>query len=98
MLKYDYDSSADVLYAFNDNPQPAKVTDVGNGLLLRTDVETGNLVGFTIIGFKEKGYDSDKIVDPQGSDDNLTLLCMKASEDSLKESWDSEEDKYWDKL
>jgi hypothetical protein len=36
--------------------------------------------------------------DPKESDERLTLLSMKAAEDSLKESWDSEEDKYWNTL
>ena len=53
-LSLDYDESADVLYAYFDEPKKAKCTEYGDGVIIRTEPDSDKIVGFTIIGFKER--------------------------------------------
>jgi len=53
-LKFDYDASADVLYSFIDRPRPAKTIDMDNGILLRMDIKTKKIVGFTVMFYKKR--------------------------------------------
>lgn len=56
-IKYDYYKGGDVLYAFINKPRPAKSIDLGNGIVLRADVRSNKLVGFTIVDFKRRVRD-----------------------------------------
>ncbi|MEM9946636.1 MAG: DUF2283 domain-containing protein [Cyanobacteria bacterium P01_D01_bin.36] len=53
-MKWDYDSSADVLYMAIGEPQPALSVDIGEGLVLRYSEAKSAIVGFTIIGLKAR--------------------------------------------
>ncbi len=46
----DYDREADTLYVSFGKPVPALTMDLGNGVLARYVKDTGELVGFTIVG------------------------------------------------
>ena len=53
---------------------------------------------YSTVGFNQMLKTNRDIGYSKDSDEYLTLLCMKASEDSLRESWDSKEDKCWDNI
>lgn len=53
-LSWDYDKEADVLYIAIGEPRKAIGIDIGEGLIVRYMEETGEVVGLTIIGVKEK--------------------------------------------
>jgi len=53
-LSWDYDEEADVLYIAIGEPRKALAIDIGEGLIVRYMEETGEVVGLTIIGVKEK--------------------------------------------
>lgn len=54
-VRFDYDSESDVLYLFIDKPQPAYGESIGgaSGIVVRRSFATGEVVGLTIIGFKQ---------------------------------------------
>ena len=49
-LDWEYDSEADVLYLSVGSPRPAVGVDVGEGLVVRYDEATGEIVGLTVMG------------------------------------------------
>ena len=53
-LNWDYDEEADVLYISIGEPVKALGVDVGEGTIVRYREETGEVVGLTIIGMKER--------------------------------------------
>lgn len=53
-LNWDYDEEADVLYISITKPQKAIGVDVGEGIIVRYREDTNEIVGLTIIGFKER--------------------------------------------
>ena len=53
-LDWDYDDEADVLYIRVTKPQEALGVDVGEGIIVRYREDTGEVVGLTIIGFRER--------------------------------------------
>ncbi len=53
-LNWDYDEEADVLYISVEKPRKAVGLDVGEGVIVRYREDTGELVGLTIIGVKER--------------------------------------------
>ncbi|MGB9630313.1 MAG: DUF2283 domain-containing protein [Thermodesulfobacteriota bacterium] len=53
-LDWDYDEEADVLYISITKPQKAIGIDAGQGIIVRFREETKEIVGLTIIGFKER--------------------------------------------
>ena len=53
-LNWDYDEEADVLYISVEEPAKALGLDVGEGVIVRYREDTGELVGLTIIGVKER--------------------------------------------
>ena len=53
-LNWDYDREADVLYVSVGPPVPALGVDIGDGLVLRYDEPHREIVGFTIIGLKQR--------------------------------------------
>jgi len=53
-LNWDYDEEADVLYISVGKPKKAVGLDVGEGVVVRYQEDTGEVVGLTIIGVKER--------------------------------------------
>ncbi|MGQ0591663.1 MAG: DUF2283 domain-containing protein [Gammaproteobacteria bacterium] len=54
VLQWDYDEEADVLYLSVDEPRPAVGTDIGEGLVVRYDEMTKELVGLTLVGLRAR--------------------------------------------
>lgn len=48
-LQWDYDAEADVLYISIGKPAHAEGIDIGNGVIVRINPESNEVVGFTII-------------------------------------------------
>ena len=53
-LDWEYDEDADVLYISVKKPQKALGIDVGEGIVIRYRADTKEVVGLTIIGFKDR--------------------------------------------
>ncbi|MFN3740097.1 MAG: DUF2283 domain-containing protein [Thermodesulfovibrionales bacterium] len=53
-LNWDYDEEADVLYISIGEPQEALGIDIGEGAIVRYLESTGEVVGLTLIGVKER--------------------------------------------
>jgi len=53
-LNWDYDEEADVLYISIGKPQEAIGIDIGDGAIMRYIEETGEIVGLTLLGVKER--------------------------------------------
>jgi len=53
-INWDYDEEADVLYLSINKPIPAIAMDAGDGIIVRYDEKRKEVVGLTIIGFKER--------------------------------------------
>jgi len=51
---WDYDNEADVLYLSVGEPRPAVGVDIGNGVILRYDEVTQEVIGLTVIGLRAK--------------------------------------------
>jgi len=50
-MKLKYDRSADVLYCSFGEPRPAISVEEDNGVVLRLDPDTDELIGITIVDF-----------------------------------------------
>lgn len=53
-LNWDYDEEADVLYISIGEPRKALGVDIGEGAVVRYIEATGEVVGLTLIGLKER--------------------------------------------
>lgn len=53
-LSWEYDEEADVLYISIGEPAQALGLDVGEGVIVRYREETGEVIGLTIIGMRER--------------------------------------------
>lgn len=53
-IKYHYDCCADVLYASIDTPREAVGVKKGNGVILRVDPNTEEIVGFTVTDYMKR--------------------------------------------
>lgn len=53
-LTWDYDDEADALYISIGEPQQALGVDIGEGALVRYKEATGEVVGLTLLGVKER--------------------------------------------
>lgn len=53
-LNWDYDEEADVLYISIGKPKKALGIDIGQGAIIRYIQETGEVVGLTLVGVKER--------------------------------------------
>lgn len=49
-----YDDEGDVLYLSVGDPRPAVSEEPGDDVLLRHDVETGEVVGLTVLNFSAR--------------------------------------------
>ena len=55
VLQWDYDEEADVLYlSVGEQPRPAVGTDIGEGLVVRYDEMTKEVVGLTLVGLRAR--------------------------------------------
>jgi len=54
VLQWDYDEEADVLYLSVGEPRPAIGTDIGEGLVVRYDEKTKEVVGLTLVGLRAR--------------------------------------------
>ena len=48
-VQWDYDADADVLYISIGKPQKAEGIDLGNGVIVRVNPATNEIIGFTIL-------------------------------------------------
>lgn len=53
-LNWKYDEEADVLYISTGKPTKALGLDVGEGVIVRYNDKTGEVMGLTIIGVKQR--------------------------------------------
>jgi len=53
-LSWEYDGEADVLYISIEKPEKAVSLDVGEGVIVRYNEQTGEVVGLTIIGVRQR--------------------------------------------
>lgn len=67
-INWDYDEEADVLYLSFSDPQSALGLDIGDGTIVRYNEKTKDVVGITIISFRErmmnelKNYPVDSVI------------------------------------
>ena len=54
VLQWDYDEEADVLYLSVGEPRPAVGTGIGEGLVVRYDEMTKEVVGLTLVGLRAR--------------------------------------------
>lgn len=57
-ITWEYDEGADVLYLSMGEPQPAVSLDLGDGLVARFDEQKRQVVGLTILGFRQRLVES----------------------------------------
>jgi uncharacterized protein YuzE len=50
-MNFDYDYEQDVLYASVGEPQKATTIYEGNGVLLRVNSDTNDVIGFTVLNY-----------------------------------------------
>jgi len=62
---WTYDDGADALYISVPEPRPALSVDLGEGLVVRIDEESGTLVGLTFLNLKARLLEALK-ADSQG--------------------------------
>lgn len=53
-LRLSYDKEADVLYVSFGAPREAVSEETGEGMLLRRQPETGEIVGITVLDFEKR--------------------------------------------
>lgn len=56
----DYDSENDVLYLYFEKAQEAISREVGDGIFLRLDPNTDQVVGVTVLNIRKKILPADK--------------------------------------
>ena len=54
VLQWDYDEEADVLYLSVGEARPAVGRDIGEGLVVRYDEMTNEVVGLTLVGLRAR--------------------------------------------
>ena len=57
-LDWEYDAEADVLYISVGKPKEAEGMDIGEGIIARLDPQSGEVVGLTIIGLRQRMTDA----------------------------------------
>jgi uncharacterized protein YuzE len=57
-ITWEYDEDADVLYLSIGEPQPGVSLDLGDGLVARYDEKKRQVVGLTILGFRQRLIES----------------------------------------
>lgn len=54
MMQLAYDQEGDVLYLSIGDPRPAISEELGDDVLLRVSIDTGEVVGLTILNFSSR--------------------------------------------
>lgn len=67
-IKYDYDQEEDILYLSIGEPRPSITKEIEEGILIREDIKTGELTGVTILDYKERINNKEKIDIPKEFD------------------------------
>jgi uncharacterized protein YuzE len=57
-MNWDYDEDADVLYISVGKPRPALGLDIGQGVVVRYDEASKEIVGLTVMGLRRKLLDA----------------------------------------
>ncbi|MFI5145144.1 MAG: DUF2283 domain-containing protein [Ignavibacteria bacterium] len=57
-----YDEEADVLYISFGKPQKSEVFDTGGDLLIRFDLTSSEITGFTILNFSSSKQDIEELI------------------------------------
>jgi uncharacterized protein YuzE len=52
-VTWEYDQEGDVLYISLDDPKPATTIDLGDGVFLRIDEGSHQVVGVTLFGIRQ---------------------------------------------
>lgn len=60
-----YDEKADTLYVSFGEPVSSETYDTGEDFLIRFDVKTGELTGFTLLNFSEVGEEIEELIEVQ---------------------------------
>jgi hypothetical protein len=53
-ISYQYDEKSDVLYAIIGEPRSTKAREEGNGISLRIDMDTQEIVGFIVVDYMKR--------------------------------------------
>ena len=53
-VDWEYDAEGDVLYLSFGEPQEAEGIDIGEGMIVRVDPQSNEVVGITIIGLSQR--------------------------------------------
>jgi uncharacterized protein YuzE len=57
VIQMSYNKDMDILYLSVGDPRPAISEELGDDVLLRLDIETGEVVGLTVLNFSSR-FDS----------------------------------------
>ena len=60
-IRYDYDEEEDVLYLSIGEPKPSITEETEEGILIRKDIQTGKLTGVTILDYKDRLKNKERI-------------------------------------
>ena len=64
----NYDNQNDILYISIGDPVPSICEEKEEGIIIRRNIETGKITGVTILDYKEKVKNKEKIDIPAGFD------------------------------
>ena len=67
-INYDYDEDDDILYLSIGKPKPSITTEVEEGILIRKDINTGKIIGVTILDYMDRVNKNEKINLPKEFD------------------------------
>ena len=64
-INYDYDIDEDILYLSVGEPRPSITEENEEGILIRKDIKTGKITGVTILDYKDRIKNKEKINVPK---------------------------------
>lgn len=67
-INYDYDEDEDILYVTIGKPTPSVSEEIEEGILIRRDIKTHKLTGVTILDYKDRIKNNEKINIPKEFD------------------------------
>jgi len=56
-IKFEYDETSDVLYAFKGEPRPNYAEELSDGILVLRDLRSKKVIGFMILNYKRQKKD-----------------------------------------
>jgi len=56
-LRFQYDESSDVIYAFDGEPRPNYAEEPSDGILILHDLKTRAVIGFMILNYRRQKAD-----------------------------------------